>query len=86
MTGAHHKGTGWGEPKNEKARKTRARTRARYWAIKEGKVKVGDGKVIDHIKPLSKGGAEDAKSNLRVRDAHSNDVQGGKLRHHINWK
>ena len=44
---------------------------ARAQAIKSGKAKVGDGKDVDHIKPLSKGGTN-AKSNLRVVPASQN--------------
>lgn len=39
--------------------------RNRREAMKEGKVHVGDGKQIDHKKPLDKGGTN-ADSNLRV--------------------
>jgi 5-methylcytosine-specific restriction endonuclease McrA len=46
--------------------------------MKEGKVKKGDGKVVDHKKPLSKGGSN-SRSNLRVKDKKSQDSQGGKL-------
>lgn len=38
---------------------------ARATMIKAGKAKVGDGKDVDHKKPLSKGGTN-SKSNLRV--------------------
>ena len=44
---------------------------ARREAIKEGKARVGDGKDVDHIKPLDKGGTN-AKGNLRVIDASTN--------------
>ena len=44
---------------------------ARAQAIKQGKAKVGDGKDVDHKKPLSKGGTNSA-SNLRVVDASTN--------------
>ena len=51
---------------SEKARaNNRARKRARYHAEKDGKVKPGDGKEIDHKKALSNGGSYD-KSNTRV--------------------
>lgn len=83
MVGAHKAGDGWGAPATEKERKTRARMRARYKLEKQGRVHKGDGKVVDHIRPLSSGGAEDSPKNLRVRDAHSNNVQGGRLRHKI---
>ncbi len=47
-------------------RKQRAmRNQARRDAEKEGKVRKGDGKEIDHIKPLAEGGSN-AKSNQRV--------------------
>lgn len=80
MTGAHKAGTGWGAPKDEATRKSRARMRARYHMEKAGRVKDGDGKIVDHITPLSKGGAESDMKNLRARDAQSNNRQGGKLR------
>lgn len=37
----------------------------------EGKVKKGDGKDVDHKKPLSQGGST-SKSNLRVVSASKN--------------
>lgn len=52
--------------------KRAARDRARYMLEKKGMVKKGDGKDVDHIKPLGKGGAPTAKSNLRVESAHAN--------------
>lgn len=42
-----------------------ARGRARYAMIKAGKAKVGDGKDVDHKKPIVKGGGNHP-SNLRV--------------------
>jgi len=44
---------------------------ARREAIREGTAKVGDGKDVDHKKPLDKGGTN-AKSNLRVVDRSEN--------------
>lgn len=56
----------------EEQRKNRSkRTTARNEAIKDGRVKRGDSKDIDHIKPLSKGGSN-AKSNTRVVSASEN--------------
>lgn len=55
-----------------------ARGRARYAAIKSGKAAVGDGKVVDHKKPLSKGGSR-AVSNTRIMSKKASDSQGGKL-------
>lgn len=66
---------------NESAerRKNRAkRNKARRQLEREGKVRKGDGKVVDHKKPLSKGGST-ARSNLRVKSKASQDSQGGKL-------
>lgn len=46
---------------------------ARREMEKAGKVHKGDGKAVDHIKPLSKGGAGRDKSNLRVVPASQNN-------------
>lgn len=51
------------KPEQRKARSER--TMARNEAIADGRVKRGDGKDIDHKRPLSKGGSN-AKSNQRV--------------------
>ena len=63
-------------PARKKARA--ARNKARRQAEREGKVKKGDGKHVDHIKPLSEGGSS-AKSNTRVRSAKANIKAGGKI-------
>lgn len=47
------------------------RNKARREAIREGRVAKGDGKEIDHIVPLSKGGSN-AKSNTRIRTKSQN--------------
>lgn len=47
------------------------RNRARREAIREGVVKKGDGKEIDHKTPLDKGGTK-TRSNRRVVDASEN--------------
>lgn len=52
--------------------KRAARNRARLVMEKAGLVKKGDGKDVDHKKPLSKGGAMTKKSNLRVVDDNKN--------------
>jgi 5-methylcytosine-specific restriction endonuclease McrA len=44
---------------------------ARRQLMKEGKVRVGDGKDVDHKKPLSKGGGN-SRSNLRAVSASKN--------------
>ena len=44
---------------------------ARRQLMKEGKVRVGDGKDVDHKKPLSKGGGN-SRSNLRAVPASKN--------------
>lgn len=48
-----------------------ANNAARRQAMAEGKAKVGDGKDVDHKKPLSKGGSN-TSSNLRVVPASVN--------------
>lgn len=47
------------------------RKRIRRQLEKEGKVKKGDGKDVDHVQMLSKGGSN-SKSNVRVVDASKN--------------
>ena len=44
---------------------------ARREAIREGKVRVGDGKDVAHKKPLDNGGSNH-KSNLEVQDRSKN--------------
>jgi hypothetical protein len=48
------------------------RARARRHAIKLGMIKKGSKKDIDHIKPIVKGGSENAASNLRAVSQHKN--------------
>lgn len=56
----------------DEAKKDRAaRNGARAKLTKQGKVKKGDGKDVDHKRPLSKGGSN-ATSNLRVVSRSSN--------------
>ena len=52
-------------------KKRAARNKARRMMEKEGLVHKGDGKDVDHITPVSKGGSN-AKGNLRVKAAGSN--------------
>lgn len=51
--------------KPEQKKNRAKRNKARNDMKKSGKVKKGDGKEVDHIKPLSKGGGN-GSSNLRV--------------------
>ena len=53
------------------------RKKARREAEKSGRVKKFDGKEVDHIKPLSKGGSNN-KSNQRVVTRHTNRVKSKK--------
>lgn len=48
------------------------RNRARRHAIAAGTAKVGDGKQVDHIKPLGAGGS-DKDSNTRVISTKRNE-------------
>lgn len=58
--------------KSATQKKRRAeRNSARAKLAKEGRVHKGDGKDVDHKKPLSKGGSN-KRSNLRVQSKHAN--------------
>lgn len=48
------------------------RNKARRELLKQGKVHIGDGKEVDHIKPLDTGGSN-SRSNLRVTSRAAND-------------
>jgi len=52
-------------------KKRAARNKARRMLEREGLVHKGDGKDVDHKKPLSKGGTT-VRSNLRVKDDNAN--------------
>jgi hypothetical protein len=57
---------------SEEQKKNRAkRNAARRDAKRKGLVDKGDGKDVDHIKPLSKGGTN-GSGNLRVKSASQN--------------
>jgi hypothetical protein len=56
----------------EAVKKKRAqRNKARRMLEREGVVHKGDGKDVDHTKPLSKGG-KTVRSNLKVKSASAN--------------
>lgn len=59
------------QKKPENVEKRVDRNRARRHAIADGKAKVGDGKDVDHKKPLRKGGSGH-DSNTRVIDRSTN--------------
>lgn len=50
-----------------------ARHTARAELTKIGQVHKGDGKQVDHTKPLGMGGSKTAKGNLRVVTAKANE-------------
>lgn len=61
-----------------KAKKDRAaRNKARRQAQRAGQVRKGDGKEVDHIKPLSRGGGN-GRSNRRVVSRKVNRRKGSK--------
>ena len=56
----------------ETQKKNRAqRNKARRMLIREGVAAKGDGKDVDHIKPMKSGGTS-ARSNLRMRSKSAN--------------
>lgn len=56
----------------EEQKKNRAqRNKARRMLIKEGVAAKGDGKDVDHIKPMRNGGTS-TRSNLRMRSKSAN--------------
>ncbi len=60
-------------------RKDRAkRNKARRELMREGLVKKGDGKVVNHKKALSKGGGTGRK-NLEPQSRKASDREGGNL-------
>jgi 5-methylcytosine-specific restriction endonuclease McrA len=59
------------ENKPNRVKDRSARNTARATLMSEGLVKKGDGKHVDHKKPLSKGGST-ARSNLRAVKASTN--------------
>lgn len=65
--------------KPERRKKRAQRNKARRWMKKEGKVKVGDGKVVDHKKPMSSGGRT-TKGNLRIMSQKASNKQGGRIK------
>ena len=52
-------------------KKRAQRNKARRMLEREGIVKKGDGKDVDHMKPISKGGTNKG-GNLRVKSASAN--------------
>lgn len=60
----------------EQKKKRAMRNSARRKAIKDGKVKKGDGKDVDHKKPLRSGGTN-SKGNTRVRSRKANRADNG---------
>ena len=59
--------------KPEVVKKRTEQNAARREMEKKGLVSKGDGKAVDHIKPLSKGGAPRDPKNLRVVPASENN-------------
>ena len=60
----------------EQKKKRALRNKARRDAVKDGRARKGDGKDIDHKKPLRSGGSN-AKSNTRVRGESANRADNG---------
>jgi len=60
----------------EQVKKRVMRNKARRVLEKEGKVRKGDGKHVDHKRPLRSGGSN-SRSNLRVQSASKNSAGNG---------
>lgn len=60
----------------EQKRKRAMRNKARRRAEREGKVRKGDGKDVDHKRPLRSGGSNSSK-NTRVRSRSANRADNG---------
>ena len=59
------------EASPEQVKNRGERNKARATLMKTGKVSKGDGKDVDHVKPLSKGGTS-AATNLKVKTKSAN--------------
>ena len=59
------------DAKPEVKKKRAARNKARREAERDGRASKGDGKDIDHVKPLREGGSA-SKSNTRARSRRAN--------------
>jgi len=66
----------WGTKKAVAERSER--NKARRILTKEGRLKKGDGKEVDHKKPLSKGGTN-SKKNLTVTTRKANRRRGAAI-------
>lgn len=64
------------QPEQKKNRA--ARNQARREALRDGKVRKGDGKDVDHKRQLMEGGTNH-KSNRRVVNRSANRTRGGSL-------
>ena len=61
----------------EQIKKRDARNKARRMMEKEGRVRKGDGREVDHKVPLSKGGSN-SRRNLRIVTRRTNRRKGNK--------
>jgi hypothetical protein len=64
--------------KPERVKDRAKRNAARRELMREGVVRKGDGKVVDHKTPLSRGGGT-GRSNLRPQSAKASHRQGGNI-------
>lgn len=67
-----------GSPARKKARAERNKTRAQ--ATKAGRVSKGDGKVVNHKKPIKKGLAAAKSGGTSIQTQKQSDKSGSKVR------
>lgn len=65
------------EATSEQRKNRSERVTARRELASEGRVHKGDGKDVDHIQPLSKGGSN-KRDNLQAISAHANRSKGNR--------
>lgn len=58
------------ESRPEQKKRRAERTKARYWAIKKGRVRKGDGKELDHVGYHRRGSLANVRTRVVSRSAN----------------